>query len=141
MVNIREPLINVVIGNKPKVLTRLARADRLGPKDTGSSIGAPNSPIADDVPPAKRRDLIHAGWYLHGTCQAHRSPARDSEPQGTLTGLWVKDGGRSERLSVMGRRGVASHRDYITPRASGLTSQPSRSSQESLVNRRRRECK
>ena len=32
MVNRCEPLINVVIENKPKVLTSLARANRLGPK-------------------------------------------------------------------------------------------------------------
>ena len=32
MVNICEPLINVVIENKPKMLTSPARADRLEPK-------------------------------------------------------------------------------------------------------------
>ena len=36
MVSIREPLINVVTENKPKVLTSPARADRLGPKGKGS---------------------------------------------------------------------------------------------------------
>ena len=67
MVNICESLINVVIGNKPKVLISLRRAQRLGPKGKGSSIGAPNSSIADIAPPAERRDLTHAVWYLHGT--------------------------------------------------------------------------
>jgi hypothetical protein len=35
MVNICEPLINFVIENKPKMLTSLTRADRLGPKGQG----------------------------------------------------------------------------------------------------------
>ena len=61
MVNICEPLINVVTENKPKVLTSPGRADRLGPKGKGSGIGAPNSPIADGVPPAERWNLTHAG--------------------------------------------------------------------------------
>jgi hypothetical protein len=41
MVNRCEPLINVVIENKPKVLTSPRRANRLGPKGKGSGIGAP----------------------------------------------------------------------------------------------------
>ncbi len=68
MVNICEPLINVVIGNKPKVLTWLPKeAHRLGPKGKGSSMSAANSLIAEVAPPAERRDLTHALWYLHGT--------------------------------------------------------------------------
>jgi len=67
MVNICEPPINVVDENKPKVLACPRRANRLGPKGEGSGIGAPNSPIADGAPPAERRDLTHAVWYLHGT--------------------------------------------------------------------------
>ena len=77
MVNICEPLINVVIEDKPKVLgcigiigqSNPARVHRLGPKGKGSGIGAPNSPIADGAPPAERRNpslrsgqaLTHAG--------------------------------------------------------------------------------
>ncbi len=64
MVNIREPLINVVIEDKPKVLTSPRRAERLGPKGEGSGIGAHNSPIVDGEPPAKRRDLSHAERVL-----------------------------------------------------------------------------
>jgi len=67
MANICEPLINVVMENKPKVLISLTRAHRLGPKGKGASMGAPNSPIADVVPPAERRSLTHALWYLRGT--------------------------------------------------------------------------
>ena len=73
MVNIREPLINVVIEDKPKVLKSLRRADRLGPKGKRSGIGAPNSPIVDGEPPAKRRDpsaTLRAGSNprRQGTC-------------------------------------------------------------------------
>jgi hypothetical protein len=59
MVNICEPLINVVTENKPKVPTSSRRADRLGPKGEGSGIGAPNSPIVDGAPPAERQSLTH----------------------------------------------------------------------------------
>ena len=62
MANICEPLINVVTKNKPKVLICPTRANRLGPKGKGSGIGAPNSPVADGVPPAERRSLTHATW-------------------------------------------------------------------------------
>ena len=58
-------------------------------------------------------------------------------------GLRVEDGGKSECLPVIGRIGVepggctvsATKRVYITPRESGLTSYPGRSSRESLANR------
>ena len=36
---------------------------RLGPKGTWPSSGAPNSPGADDEPPAERRDLTHSGTH------------------------------------------------------------------------------
>ena len=56
----REPLINVVIGNKPKVLTWLPKeAHRLGPKGKGPGIGALQSPIVDKASPVKRRNLTH----------------------------------------------------------------------------------
>jgi hypothetical protein len=57
---ITEPLINVVIWNKPKMLRVSARGQRLEPKGKGSGIGVPISPIADEVPPANRRSLNHA---------------------------------------------------------------------------------
>ena len=59
MVKTSEPLINVVNENKPKVLRVPERNPRLGPQGKGSSIGVPNSPIADGAPPAKRRNLTH----------------------------------------------------------------------------------
>ena len=66
MANICELLINVVSENKPKVLgcpqrqPNSERVHRLGPKGKGSSIGAPNSSIADVEPSAKRQGLTHA---------------------------------------------------------------------------------
>jgi hypothetical protein len=60
MANICEPLINVVTENKPKVLRHPGRVKTLGPKGKGSGMGAPNSPVADGVPPAERRSLTHA---------------------------------------------------------------------------------
>ena len=70
MANICEPLINVVSGNKPKVLDYLqrqpnpTRVHRLGPKGKGSGMDAFNSSIADVEPPAKRQGLTHAVWVL-----------------------------------------------------------------------------
>jgi len=64
MVNTCKSLINVVIANKPKMLTPLSNDSyRLGPKGTWPSSGAPNSPDADDAPPAERRDLTHSGTH------------------------------------------------------------------------------
>ena len=62
MVNIREPLINVVTKNKPKVLTSPGRADRLGPKGKRSGIGAPNSSIADGEPPGEAEPFDYAQY-------------------------------------------------------------------------------
>jgi hypothetical protein len=67
MVSICEPLINVVKEDKPKVLFSPTRTLGLSQKARGSSMGAPNSPIADAEPPAERRNLTHAVWYLHET--------------------------------------------------------------------------
>ena len=108
-------------------------------------MGAPNSSIADGEPPAERRSLTHAG-----TCTERVKPIgfppvyckRESEPQGTLMGLWVKDGGRSESPLVMRGIGVESlnsdrerkREDNITPRESVPTSYPGRSSRERLAN-------
>lgn len=99
MVNRGELLINVVTCDKLKMLTGL------GQNGKGSGMGAPNSPIADGEPPAKRQDLTHTG-----PCTERGKPAglpnRESEPQGTPMGLRVGDGGKSEGLPVMGRIGV-----------------------------------
>jgi hypothetical protein len=167
MVNICEPLINVVIEDKPKVLgcigiigqSNPARVHRLGPKGKGSGIGAPNSPIADGVPPAERRNLTHAGTGTERgkPVVSPRSRARkdspykadragESEPQGKPMGLRVKDGGGSEGQPVTGWIGVepaGCDRERRT-RATSLHAKagrlpPGRSSRESLANRRRGE--
>jgi hypothetical protein len=64
MVNKREPLLNVVSLNKPKVLKVPDRNDRLGPKGRGPGIGALQSPIVDEAPPVKRRNLTHSNQVL-----------------------------------------------------------------------------
>ncbi len=74
-------------------------------------MSAPNSLIANVVPPAERRNLTYAG-----TCAERGKPVglpvdtstRESLPQGKPMGLRVEDGGRSECLPVMGRIGVES---------------------------------
>ena len=79
-------------------------------------MSAPNSLIADGVPPAERQNLTHA----YGTCMERGKPVglppsvsregkravRPREAKGTPTGLRVKDGGRSECLLVMRGIGV-----------------------------------
>ena len=59
-VNICESLINVVRGDKPKVLTCLTRVHRLGPKRQVVRLEASKSSTADGAPPANRRDLTHS---------------------------------------------------------------------------------
>jgi hypothetical protein len=76
MVNPGEASLNVVTKHKPKVLRqhgqgriRLTAAGEsgLGQKGTWSGPGAPNSPHADGVPPAKRRGLNHPTCFTCGT--------------------------------------------------------------------------
>ena len=55
--NTCESLINVVTEQQAK------DADRLEPKGTWPSSGVPNSPDADDAPPAERRALTHSGIH------------------------------------------------------------------------------
>jgi hypothetical protein len=56
MVNPGEVLLNAVIDDKPK---RLIGLDQKG---TWPGLGAPNSPYADDAPPAERHDLTHVAF-------------------------------------------------------------------------------
>ena len=89
MSNIGELLINVVKYDKPKVLAGLDQ------KGKGSGMGAPNSPIADGEPPAKRRDpsaTLRAGSNprRQGTCAkrgkligcAHSENSQELGPEG-----------------------------------------------------------
>ena len=80
MVKTTEPLINVVNENKPKVLKVSARDRRLEPKGKGSGIGAPNSPIADGVPPVKRRNLTHLNLVQSRNVVSPYSSPWESKP-------------------------------------------------------------
>jgi hypothetical protein len=95
MVNPGESLINVVMENKPKVLggfgqsskqSSPARARRLGPKGTGSGIGAPNSPIAGGAPPAEKRNLTHAGTGTERGKARHKEGRLDDSRDNRTTG-------------------------------------------------------
>ena len=84
---------------------------RLGQNGTWSGPGAPNSPGADDEPPAKSRDPPHP------VTSAERGkpvalPARESDSQEEPTGRRVKDEGGSERRPVTGRIGVEPRRRH-----------------------------
>ena len=81
MVNICEPLINVVTLNKPKRLRVSTRDHRLGPKGKGSGIGVHHSPIADVAPSANRRNLTHLNQVL-GRNVVSRSVSRRIHPFG-----------------------------------------------------------
>ena len=59
--------------------------------------------------------------YSYGTWEARNPPARDGQPRGRLTGLRVKENGKSEGRPVVGWIGVASA-DNIILRESEQTS-------------------
>ena len=141
MVNICELLINVVNCDKPKVLTGLSQNGK------GSGMDAPNSSIADNAPPAERQNLNHMG-----TCMERGKPVglpvKESEPQGTLMGLRVEDGGESQCLPVIGGIGVEpvskvreTRRLATSLHAKAGRIPPGRSSRENLRNCWREESK
>ena len=66
MVNICELLINVVTCDKPTLILRVKMLTGLSQNGKGSGMDAPNSPTADNAPPAERQNLTHTG-YWHGT--------------------------------------------------------------------------
>ena len=105
MVNICELLINVVNCDKPTRKLRVKMLTGLSQNGKGSGMDAPNSSIADTAPPAERQNLNHMG-----TCMERGKPVglpvKESEPQGTLIGLRVEDGGESKSLAVIGGIGV-----------------------------------
>jgi hypothetical protein len=67
MANTCESLINAVTRDKRKMLRGHTKANTLEPKGKGSGLGALNSPGVDGAPPAERRSLSHALWYLRAT--------------------------------------------------------------------------
>jgi len=81
----------------------------LEPKGKWSGMGASNSSIVDDEPPAERSDLTHT----NGTHAKRGKPVpsnghivRESKPRDLPTGLRVKDAGKSECRFVMKRIGI-----------------------------------
>ena len=64
---------------------------------------ARNSSIADDAPPAKRRDLTHTGHHVkHGKPDfLHELRGMGGELQGSLAEKRVRDGGASEGWIVI----------------------------------------
>ena len=112
----------------------------LGQNGKGSGMGAPNSPIADTEPPAERQNLTHTGTRAKRG-KPTSLPVKESEPQGTLMGLWVWDGGESECPPVIGGIGVEPKVEVreTRPLAKSLHAQagrlsPGRSSRENLAN-------
>jgi len=106
-----ESLINAVNLDKPKMLTPVFNRLRLEPKGTWLGLGASLSPNADVEPPANRRDLTHSGTHTKRgkpLVLPQGASLGESEPQGTPTGLRVKEDGKSEGRSVIKRIGVES---------------------------------
>jgi hypothetical protein len=111
----------------------------LGQKGMWSGPGAPNSPGADGVPPAKRRGLNHPGVppAERGKPVALlcRTP-QQGKSQGDLKGQRVKEEGASESWPVIGRIGVAtSPHGKPGPLPSGV------GGREPSANRRRQQCR
>jgi hypothetical protein len=86
------------------------------PKGEGSGVGAPNSPTTDGAPPAERRNLTHSGICMERGKPAGL-PKKESEPQGTLTDLRARDGGKSEGHAVTVWIGVEMQAASTSPHA------------------------
>ena len=122
-INVCELLLNVVIFDKPKVLTGL---DQNGKR---SGMVLEHWATMDEEPPAKRkgptRSEIHAKQGKPVVL-----PETAGEPKGTLLALRVEDGGKSECLPVMGRI-----RDETLPDAKAGRLPRGHSWRDNLINR------
>jgi hypothetical protein len=110
MANRGEPLINVVIDSKPKVLTGLGVV--------GS--GGRSSPDADEMATGEEAEPTPSEvrmWNVVSRLPSHW----ESVPQGEPIGQPVEEEGGSEGLAVMARIGIEPPGDSI-PRESGQTS-------------------
>ena len=96
MVNESESLINVVIGNKPKMLTGLDQNGKW------TSLEVTISSNEDVVPPAKRRHLTYSGIYAERG-KPVISSFEESKSQDEPIGLRVWDNRKSEWLCCNGR--------------------------------------
>jgi hypothetical protein len=112
-----EPLINVVMKDKPKVLTGL---DQNG---TGPVLGLATPPPQRQRSPAKRRRPPHpfVTRVERGNPVALLSSIQDSSSQERPMGRRRKEGGKSQGRSVMERIGSAPSGN-ILPRESEQTS-------------------
>lgn len=131
-VSICELLINVVIDNKPKMLTGL------GQKASGQvqKLNRPLTQMLDHR--RKRQHLTHSGTH------AERGKpvsvlSEESQPQGKPTQMQVRDDGKSEGHPAIGWIGVAPQTTSLHAQARRLPS--GLSSRENLPNRLRRECR
>src|SRR5262249_4464415 len=93
---------------------------RSGQNGTWSGPGAPNSPGADDAPPAKSCDPPHPGASTERG-KPVALPTGESDSQEQPMGRRVKDEGESKRRPVTGRIGVEPH-GALTPPERGQTS-------------------
>ncbi len=103
MVNICEPLINVVTVDKPKVLIGL---NQNGAWDGVAGLGILRPQAI--TPPAKRRDLTESMSFTWNVVSLMFSPGSrlgDSRAQAKPTGQEVWDAGASERLAVIAKIG------------------------------------
>jgi hypothetical protein len=114
MDSVCEILINVVMLNKPKVLTGLPKRDWSRYRSCSLSYREQKGSRR------KGMDLTHSGiGTKHG--KPISPPARESDPQGQPMEMWVQERGESEGFSVMEEIGVEPPGN-ITPRESGQTS-------------------
>jgi hypothetical protein len=95
MANESEPLINVVIDTKPKVLTGLTKRYVVGS-------GVQSSPDADTTTTGGEAEptpcLVHMRNVVNRSC----SCSQESGPQGVLIAWSVQEEGKSEGCPVMG---------------------------------------
>ena len=108
MVNVSEQPIKTVMKNKPKMLTGLNQ------KVSGQAQMLHVSSAMGVAPPVDKLDLNRIKSKLRNTVSPTLS-LRVARPQGIAMEQWVKEGGKSERHSVMGWIGVEL-RGNITPR-------------------------
>lgn len=102
MANRCEPLINVVMQNRPKVLC--VNAEGLNQKVCGPVQGY-GLPCADKSGHRRIGGAYTIGVHARNVLSPYSAPARagDSNPQGAPIGMRVGDRGESKRRPVMGR--------------------------------------
>lgn len=95
MCNIGELLINVVIFDRPKMLIGLSQKARGMDKTLCCCF------TRSLIPSANRQTLTHRVESVEHGKPNYLHVSMESEPQGELTGKWVREVGESECSSVM----------------------------------------